>query len=279
MIKSNKLETCGFFVFSQKMGCMFALKHINNRIHSNKFAQRKAPVRKKGIWLTQELLDGSYDVQEIIIMGCILSAIKRGNQCKLNATTIASLLHLDLDTVQQRLAHLAQKGDIAVFEKTITVCKERLLPQKKIKEEKPPIILPNDWLEIGKRWLKMAQEEYPWRAEEKYWTPEHFGQELQKVAQYFGASSKDFKQLLERLEKDSFWRKNAASPFGLIKKSANGLRKIDNMIASLRTDFERKQSIQSNFSELRKHMSDLRSKEELEAELRREDQHAKRLSS
>ena len=144
-------------------------------------------------------------------------------------------------------------------------------------ETRPPPTVDGTYLEIGTRWLKIAQEEYPWRSGDKKWTVENFGRELQKIAKSLKASPDDMRRLIDRFEKDPFWRKNAASPFGLSKRSQNGLRKIDNMIASLRTEFERKQSSQTNLADLRKQFQeDFKTKEELEKILEEEDRNANR---
>jgi DNA-binding Lrp family transcriptional regulator len=135
----------------------------------------------------------------------------------------------------------------------------------------------NDYILLGDKWLKIALEEYPWRLQEAKWTGENFGRELEKIAKSLKASPVEMQKLFERFEKDPFWRKNAASPFGLTKRSQNGLRKIDNMIASLRTEFERKQSSQTNLADLRKQFQeDFKTKEELEKILEEEDRNANR---
>ena len=151
------------------------------------------------------------------------------------------------------------------------------IPTEISTETRPPPTVDGTYLEIGTRWLKIAQEEYPWRNGDKKWTVENFGRELQKIAKSLKASPDDMRRLIDRFEKDPFWRKNAASPFGLSKRSQNGLRKIDNMIASLRTEFERKQSSQTNLADLRKQFQeDFKTKEELEKILEEQDRNANR---
>jgi len=105
--------------------------------------------------------------------------------------------------------------------------------EKKERNIYPP--LSETWLDLGRQWLKMATSDLPWLAKNKKWTDESFGRELEKVGKAIGSTEQEMLTLLERLSKDEFWRKNAASPFGLLKRSKNGLRKVDNLIANLRT--------------------------------------------
>jgi hypothetical protein len=43
-------------------------------------------------------------------------------------------------------------------------------------------------------------------------------------------------KIMEYVQRDEFWSKNAVSPCGLVKKSANGLYKIENILAQMQKD-------------------------------------------
>jgi hypothetical protein len=91
--------------------------------------------------------------------------------------------------------------------------------------------LSDDELALGTKWLKYAVHHYPAKVTDQKWTPDSFALELRKVATAIGYSVEQMSQLCDSIAGDTFWCNKAASPFGLLKKSDNGLRKIENAIA------------------------------------------------
>jgi hypothetical protein len=91
--------------------------------------------------------------------------------------------------------------------------------------------LSDDELALGTKWLKYAVHHYPAKVNDRKWTPDSFALELRKVATAIGYSIEQMSQLCDSIAGDTFWCNKAASPFGLLKKSDNGLRKIENAIA------------------------------------------------
>lgn len=75
----------------------------------------------------------------------------------------------------------------------------------------------------------------PWK-ESAEWTVDRFACELESISKRTGLNLLGLSEVLKFIEKDEFWRKNAISPFGLLKKSSkNDLRKIDNIITRMKT--------------------------------------------
>lgn len=97
--------------------------------------------------------------------------------------------------------------------------------------EKPVKVVSDVFLDIGTKWLNFALQEMPWKAKDKKWDATSFGAELERVARIMNLNVEGIHKILDFISKDEFWRKNAVSPFGLLKKSGtNDLRKIDNVI-------------------------------------------------
>lgn len=87
-------------------------------------------------------------------------------------------------------------------------------------------------LDLGTQWLKLAVTHFPHKATDPKWTPDQFAFELRKVANTVGLSIAQMVDLLAWVKADTFWCNKVASPYGLLKKSTNGLRKIENALAS-----------------------------------------------
>ncbi len=95
-------------------------------------------------------------------------------------------------------------------------------------------------LAVGSEWLVYALLEMPWKSADPSWTAPAFAEGLAALRRATGVSEDGTAQLLAFVSKDEFWRKNACSPKGLLKKSArNGERKIDNILVRMRTKEDR----------------------------------------
>jgi len=113
-----------------------------------------------------------------------------------------------------------------------------LSPVKRTRKSDPPLD-PSD-LAVGREWLAFALEECPWKFDDPSWTPERFGQSIAKVKAAVGLNEEGAAALLAFVRTDDFWRKNALSPAGLLKKSGrNDQRKIDNILIRMRSKTDR----------------------------------------
>ncbi len=90
-------------------------------------------------------------------------------------------------------------------------------------------------LDLGTQWLKYAVTHFPNRATDPKWTPDQFALELRKVANVAGLTMADMHTILAHIKGDTFWARNATSPSGLLKKGANGMRKVENIFAQTKT--------------------------------------------
>lgn len=105
------------------------------------------------------------------------------------------------------------------------------------KRRRPIDLTPTD-LAIGREWLTLGLSEMPWKASDPSWTETRFAEAVAKTRAAIGAT--DLTEVLNFIRQDDFWRKNACSPRGLLKKSErNGERKIDNILVRMRSNGER----------------------------------------
>ncbi len=87
---------------------------------------------------------------------------------------------------------------------------------------------------LGGRWLEHAvgasnTKPYP------SWTQVKFAEEISKIKRLCSLSHEQLVAVFEFVRVDDFWKPNALSPNGLIKKSKNNdRRKIDNIIAAMK---------------------------------------------
>lgn len=101
-------------------------------------------------------------------------------------------------------------------------------------------------LEIAKLWLAYATREMSWTTPPSSWTPENFAEDLVRVREAVNLNHHGLRALLKFVENDRFWVKNAWSPAGLLKKSSNDVRKIDNILKQMKPDsLRQEQKIQS----------------------------------
>lgn len=89
-------------------------------------------------------------------------------------------------------------------------------------------------LELAEGWLAYAKREMKYTTPPKSWVPEKFAEEIAKVKRCAGIDTAKMRDVLKFIEGDAFWRPNALSPAGLLKKGRNELRKIDNICLSMK---------------------------------------------
>lgn len=116
-------------------------------------------------------------------------------------------------------------------------------------ERPPDPIEPSD-LAVGREWLDFAVQETPWRAGRSGMTAEAFAVSIARVRRVTGLDETGIAAVLAFVRSDDFWRQNALSPAGLLKKSGrNGLRKIDNILVRMRSTGSREQKLISGAKE------------------------------
>lgn len=94
----------------------------------------------------------------------------------------------------------------------------------------PNFIPPAD-LELAIKWLEMAKKEMPWQ---KNWKVEQFAADLNKIKHRTNLNDSGLEELFNFVKNDDWWRSKALSPAGLLTKSANGNKKIDNLIMAMK---------------------------------------------
>jgi len=87
-------------------------------------------------------------------------------------------------------------------------------------------------LALGTKWLTYALHHYVAKVKDERWTPAAFAVELRKVAKSVDFSVEQMMSLCDWIFADSWWCDKASSPYGLLTKSRNGLRKVENAIAA-----------------------------------------------
>lgn len=118
-----------------------------------------------------------------------------------------------------------------------------VVDQKPKATPKPKPLSPHD-IDLGNRWYRWSVEVMPSIKA----SPASFSEAIFATKRSLATQGRvdDLDGLLDALfafvQKDAFWGKNALSPAGLLAKSKNGLRKVDNILVSMRgREFERKQ--------------------------------------
>jgi hypothetical protein len=107
-------------------------------------------------------------------------------------------------------------------------------PRKHRNPGKGAVSLSPEDLIIAKEWLRFALGEMKWKEPKGSWTEQKFAEEFAKIIRVTGINHSGLHALLAFVRKDDFWRPNALSPAGLLKKSANGNRKIDNILLKMK---------------------------------------------
>ena len=59
---------------------------------------------------------------------------------------------------------------------------------------------------------------------------------LAQISQEVGLNDQQMGALFEFIRKDDFWKDNCQSPIGLLRKSRNGVRKVDNILAKIKRE-------------------------------------------
>lgn len=105
-------------------------------------------------------------------------------------------------------------------------------PPKSAKSVVQVMNLSDAELSLGSDWLTYALVHFPSKVADAKWNASDFALELRKVANTCGWTIDHMRDLLAWVKADTFWCNKVASPFGLLKKSSNGLRKIENAAAA-----------------------------------------------
>jgi hypothetical protein len=95
---------------------------------------------------------------------------------------------------------------------------------------------PGNDLILATAWLEYAKAEMPWRTDDKSWSPQVFAADLAQVQKKCGLTDEGMMRVLEFIRADDFWHDKACNPKGLLGKSKNGQRKIDNILVRMKSD-------------------------------------------
>ena len=92
----------------------------------------------------------------------------------------------------------------------------------------------DDDFEIGKAWLKFSTGAMTWKKPYAAWTEEKFSEDIAKVRKATELNQDGFFALLNFIENDNFWVKNALVPSGLLRKNSEGIRKVDTILGQMK---------------------------------------------
>lgn len=114
------------------------------------------------------------------------------------------------------------------------------LPSKLRKKKSLPPPPSEADLAVGREWLAFALHEMPWQAGRRGFSDESFAQAVAELRRATDLNPEGVAAVLAFVKADDFWRRNALSPAGLLKRSAkNGNRKIDNILVRMKTPTDR----------------------------------------
>ena len=111
-----------------------------------------------------------------------------------------------------------------------------LTPAKKPRTKAKKINYHTEDFELGKKWHQYALAEMKWSTAPKSWNDEFFATSIALVKRRSGLDHNQMTKIYEFVKDDNFWSGNALSPKSLLNKSGNNdLRKLDNIISSIRS--------------------------------------------
>jgi hypothetical protein len=101
---------------------------------------------------------------------------------------------------------------------------------KAVTAEKQKPTRDTSWDDLASRWLDFSTSMTPnGTSRYKTWNVQAFATHIKKAAEHLGRDREFMERVLAFIKADDFWSLNAISPEGLLKKSKNGLKKIDNI--------------------------------------------------
>ncbi len=114
-----------------------------------------------------------------------------------------------------------------------------VVPTKAARATPPAEPLYPEDIATGAQWYAMALEETPWRQGKPDFTPERYAEGVAKLRRTMGMAPDGPSEILRFVRDDAFWRTNALSPAALLKKSKNGMKKVENIIVRMKTPAQR----------------------------------------
>jgi hypothetical protein len=84
-------------------------------------------------------------------------------------------------------------------------------------------------MELAEKWITFSLDQMSWLKP----TIPAYANAIRKIRKSVGLSEIQMTELFEFIVEDDFWAPNAVSPAGLLSKSKNGLRKVDNVLQTL----------------------------------------------
>ena len=135
----------------------------------------------------------------------------------------------DVDPSKELKTKKSKNQEIKKEEKELTVNPQPLVGGTR-KRKLPP--LSDHDMNLASRWLAFAVEKLPTIKA----TQDSFAIGIHKMKKALGFTDQQADALFQFVTEDDFWKTNAYSPCGLLAKSKNGLRKVDNILAKLRKE-------------------------------------------
>jgi hypothetical protein len=110
------------------------------------------------------------------------------------------------------------------------------IDQEKSKKEKirvptPPPSRPIST--VAQQWFDWARTTRPYLASLSL---QSFAKAISQLQARHSITDEGMGKILRFVQQDSFWSENATSPCGLLKRSKNGLYKMENLLAAIKTD-------------------------------------------
>lgn len=180
--------------------------------------------------------------------GCIADAERLHSLGLLKIINIEELREFSHNTILKKRREEKRREENTIAEKKISANEKPIrTPIRTPRKKKQPTHSDAD---LGARWFKFALEEMPWTEPRKGWSEESFGEAVLEIREKTGLNDKGTEALFDFIANDDFWRVNALSPKSLLKKkTGDPLRKIDKILARMKTKADREKSVIKNWVE------------------------------
>ncbi len=96
-----------------------------------------------------------------------------------------------------------------------------------------PRLPPPPALSLAHEWHDWATASRPYLASSN---PQSFAKAIAQLQARHSIKDEGMRKVLRFIQRDPFWSEQALSPCGLLKRSKNGLYKMENLLASMKTD-------------------------------------------
>jgi hypothetical protein len=115
---------------------------------------------------------------------------------------------------------------------TIQNKEEKTPPASAKRQRAPRLKFEQEDLDLALDWIGWAHESEP----HLKLRTETIADAIRKAREYAERDHKQMQNIFEWIKQDDFWQKNCLSPASLLNTSKNGVKKIDNVLASISRD-------------------------------------------